>query len=71
MKKFVKLTALLFVCIGLFAVCGTMTSCGSSQEMDMGEGYMYRSPKVNKKIIKKNYKVRGNNQNNRSTYQSY
>ncbi|MCR4829352.1 MAG: hypothetical protein K5864_07820 [Bacteroidales bacterium] len=40
------------------------TSCKSSDNM-------YKSNRKTSKTIKKNYKVRGNNQRNSSTYHSY
>ena len=65
MKKIAKilLSLLLVVCVAGF--CGTATSCKSSSES------MYSTKKKTAKKINRNYKVRGNNQRNSSTYHSY
>ncbi|MBO4306831.1 MAG: hypothetical protein J5848_00775 [Bacteroidales bacterium] len=64
MKKAVRILLMLVVLVGLVGVCGTTTSCKSSNTM-------YVSKKKNSKKINRNYKVRGNNQRNSSTYHSY
>jgi hypothetical protein len=49
----------------MVGVCGGVTSCKSSNET------MYSSKKKNSKKINRNYRVRGNNQRNSSTYHTY
>jgi hypothetical protein len=47
-------------------VCGTTTSCKSSE----GE-VMYKTHHENTKTINKNYRVKGTNERNKQTYRSY
>ena len=54
----------LLLVVGLFGVCGTVTSCKSSDTM-------YTAKHKNSKKINNNYKVRGNNKKNGSTYRTY
>ena len=65
MKKAVRILLSIVMIVALAGVCGTTTSCKSSNET------MYSSKKKNAKHINRNYKVRGNNQRNSSTYHSY
>lgn len=65
MKKVVKLLTSMLLLIGIIAACGTTTSCKSSSDT------MYSSKNKTSKTINRNYKVRGNNQRNSSTYRSY
>ena len=65
MKKAIRIVFTILLIVGLAGVCGTTTSCKSSSET------MYTSKKKNSKRINRNYKVRGNNQRNSSTYHSY
>lgn len=65
MKKFVRIALSLLLVVGLAGVCGTVSSCKSSSET------MYTSKKKNSKNINRNYKVRGNNSRNSSTYRTY
>ena len=51
--------------MGMVGVCGSVTSCKSSSET------MYTTKKKNSKKINRNYRVRGNNQRNSSTYHTY
>ena len=51
--------------VSLVGICGTTTSCKSSKES------MYSAKKKNSKTINQNYRVRGNNQRNSSTYHTY
>lgn len=64
MKKAVRLFTSLLLLVGLVAVCGTTSSCKSSDTM-------YSSKKKTSKTINRNYRVRGNNDRNGSTYRSY
>ena len=50
--------------VGLAGVCGTTTSCKSSDTM-------YTSKNKKAKKINRNYKVRGDNKKNSSTYHTY
>ncbi len=65
MKKTVRILMAMVLIIGLVGVCGVSTSCKSSSET------MYSPKKKTSKTIKQNYKVRGNNKRNSSTYHSY
>ena len=65
MKKIARILLMFVLLAGICGVCGTITSCKSSSET------MYRTKKKNSKRINKNYRVRGNNQRNSSTYHSY
>lgn len=65
MKKVVRLFLVLFMVMGMVGVCGSVTSCKSSSET------MYTTKKKNSKKINRNYRVRGNNQRNSSTYHTY
>lgn len=64
MKKLAKILTSVSLLVGLVLACGTTTSCKSSDTM-------YRSKSKTSKTINRNYKVRGNNQRNSSTYHSY
>lgn len=65
MKKALRIVMTLLLVFGLAGVCGTVMSCKSSSES------MYSSKKKTAKKINRNYKVRGNNQRNSSTYHTY
>ena len=65
MKKALRILMAMIMVVGLMGVCGTVSSCKSSSET------MYSSKKKTAKKINRNYKVRGNNQRNSSTYHSY
>lgn len=64
MKKAIKVMTTVLLMAGMVMVCGTMTSCKSSDTM-------YRTKNKTAKVVNKNYKVRGNNQRNSSTYRTY
>ncbi len=64
MKKLMRIAVMLLLVFGLAGVCGTVTSCKSSESM-------YTTKKKTAKKINRNYKVRGNNQRNSSTYHTY
>ncbi|MBQ1409350.1 MAG: hypothetical protein IIY87_06300 [Bacteroidales bacterium] len=64
MKKIFRVFLSLLLVVGLFGVCGTVTSCKSSDTM-------YTAKHKNSKKINNNYKVRGNNKKNGSTYRTY
>lgn len=68
MKKAIKLLSILCVVAGLVVVCGSTTSCKSSSKA--GET-MYSSQSGRSHVVNRNYKIRGNNRNNRSTYRTY
>lgn len=65
MKKVVRILMIAVLLVSLVGLCGTITSCKSSSET------MYSSKKKNSKKINRNYKVRGDNKKNSSTYRSY
>lgn len=65
MKKLMRILMTLLLVFGLAGVCGTVTSCKSSSES------MYTTKKKTSKKINRNYRVRGNNQRNSSTYHTY
>ena len=65
MKKFLRIVMTLVLVFALAGICGTVTSCKSSSES------MYTTKKKTAKKINRNYKVRGNNQRNSSTYHTY
>lgn len=64
MKKIAKVLTSLMLIAGMVAVCGTNTSCKSSDTM-------YTTKNKKHKVINRNYKVRGNNQRNSSTYHTF
>lgn len=64
MKKVAKVLLSLVLIAGLTGVCGVCSSCKSSDTM-------YAPKHKTSKVIKRNYKVRGNNQRNSSTYRTY
>ena len=55
----------LMLIFSLVGICGITSSCKSSSET------MYSAKKKNSKTINQNYRVRGNNQRNSSTYHTY
>lgn len=57
----------LVLTVGLAAVCGGVSSCGSSKSATMYPTKKYKSGKV----VKSNISVRGTNKKNGSTYRSY
>lgn len=63
MKKIAKAFLSLLLVVGLTAMCGTVTSCKSDT--------MYKTKKQKNKVIHKNYKMRGDNGRNGSTYRTY
>ena len=64
MKKLVKTLTTLMLIAGMVVVCGATTSCKSNETM-------YQSKKKNSRVINKNYRVRGDNSHNNSTYRTY
>ena len=64
MKRAIKALTSLALVAGLLCVCGVSSSCKSSDTM-------YAPKKQNGKVIKRNYKVKGNNQRNSATYRTY
>lgn len=67
MKKAIKVVSMMMVLIGIMGICGATTGCASSKKADK----MYTSQQSRSSVVNKNYKVRGNNKNNRSTYRTY
>jgi hypothetical protein len=67
MKKCAKAFMSLVLVVGLMAVCGGFSSCGSSRSNTMYPTKKYKSSKV----VKSNISVRGTNKKNGSTYRSY
>ena len=65
MKKVIRKVCVLMLAAVLSGLCGTLMSCKSSSET------MYGSKQKTSKKINRNYKVRGNNARNSSTYRSY
>ncbi len=65
MKQFAKIALSLLLVAAITVVCGSTTACSSSKDT------MYTTKKKTSKTINKNYKVRGNNTNNGSTYRTY
>lgn len=66
MKKSFKVFLSMLFIAGQAALCGTVTSCASSEEAPM-----YRTNQSTTKVIKSNYKVTGTNRKNSATYRSY
>ncbi|MBO4587931.1 MAG: hypothetical protein J5711_03400 [Bacteroidales bacterium] len=66
MKKFIRIMTSALVLVGMVTVCGTTTSCKTSE----GE-VMYKTHHENTKTINKNYRVKGTNERNKQTYRSY
>lgn len=66
MKKSFKVFLPLLFVVGIAAMCGTVTSCASSEDAPM-----YRTNQNTTKVIKSNYKVTGTNRKNSATYRSY
>lgn len=65
MKKYAKLTLSTLLVVALLSICGSMTACKSSRTM-------YETKKYDSgKVIKDNYRVKGTNSRNGSTYRSY
>lgn len=65
MKKFFKTFSVFLLVAGMCMVwCGICSSCSSDE-------YMYETNKKRSKVIHSNYKVRGTNNNNSSTYRTY
>lgn len=66
MKKLAKLLCFVALLVMMVPVCSVCTSCASSDG-----AVMYQSNHNNSKVIKSNYKVRGNNRHNSNTYHAY
>lgn len=66
MKKLAKFFVGALLLVGVVSVCGVCSSCASSDG-----AVMYQSNHNNSKVIKSNYKVRGNNRHNSNTYHAY
>lgn len=66
MKKAIQIATSVLILIGMVVVCGTTTSCKSSE----GE-VMYQTHHQSTKTINKNYRVKGTNDRNKQTYRSY
>lgn len=64
MKKVVKIGLSLLLVAGITMMFGVTTSCKSEQTM-------YKTKQTSSKTIHKNYRMRGNNKNNGSTYRTY
>ena len=64
MRKAAKTLMALALAAGLCLTVGTFASCKQQQTM-------YRPNHKSSKTIHKNYKVRGNNASNGSTYRTY
>lgn len=67
MKKSAKIFVSFLFVIGLMLMSGTFVSCGSSSSATMNKAPKYKTSKP----IKDNYKIRGTNKKNGSTYRSY
>ena len=67
MKKAIKATTTLLVLIGLLSVSCAITSC--SPHTSARNASYNRTHKSH--IVKRNYKIKGNLQNNKSTYRAY
>lgn len=63
-KAIIKVLSVVLIVSGMMGVCGVTTSCKSSDKM-------YTSQQSRSTVVNKNYKVRGNNKNNKSTYRTY
>lgn len=65
MKKFAKIMLSLLLVAGITLTFGATTSCKSSEQT------MYKTKQSTSKTIHKNYRMRGNNKDNGSTYRTY
>lgn len=65
MKKSAKIFVSFLFVVGLMLMSGTFTSCKSNDTMNRTPKYKTSKP------IKHNYKIRGTNKKNGSTYHSY
>ncbi len=66
MKTLVKFFGGMALVVAMVCVCGVCTSCESS------DGAVMNTPKHKKaKVVKSNYKVKGNNRTNSNTYHAY
>lgn len=70
MKKYSKVFTLVCFLIGIVFATSALSSCSSSKGPS-SKGIMFERKRPNSKIIMKNYKVRGNNRSNSSTYKTY
>lgn len=66
MEKALKIITSALIIAGIVTVCGTETSCKSSE----GE-VLYKTKHESTKTIRKNYRVKGTNERNKQTYRSY
>lgn len=66
MKRLIHIASSILLIVGMTVVCGTATSCKSSE----GE-VMYKTHNNNTKTIKQNYRIKGSNERNKQTYRSY
>ena len=66
MKTIVKFFGGMALVVSMVCVCGVCESCASS------DGAVMNQPSHKKsKVIKSNYKVKGNNRSNSNTYNAY
>jgi len=66
MKTMVKLFGGMALVVAIVCSCGVFSSCASS------DGAVMYSPNHKKsKVVKSNYKVKGNNRYNSNTYHAY
>ncbi|MBQ9472981.1 MAG: hypothetical protein IJU81_01065 [Bacteroidales bacterium] len=65
MKKLATICSAVLLVLSLTVLCGTTTSCKSSQDT------MYEANRAKKKAVNNNYRVRGTTQRNKATYRSY
>ncbi|MBQ0015985.1 MAG: hypothetical protein KBT04_03255 [Bacteroidales bacterium] len=65
MKKMCKFFMVMALVVSVCTVCGTTVSCATEQ------ANMYQTNHSSTKVINKNYRVKGTNKSNSSTYRSY
>ena len=73
MKNLLKKSMPILLMAAVLAMCGTFSSCGSSQPgTKRGDGPMYERHQTNRGAkVKSNIKVRGSNKANGHTTRSY
>ena len=65
MKKGAKFVLTLLLTVGVLALTGAVSSCSSSKTMSPSKKYN------SGKVVKQNYKIKGDNKANGSTYRAY
>lgn len=66
MKTMVKFLSGMALVVSLVCMCGLFSSCASSDG-----AVMYQPNHKKAKVVKSNYKVKGNNRTNSNTYHAY